>query len=142
MSKISPKKTKSNGDDEKPHVNHDFKTENFFQAIVERRISDAEKELDVIRANIPATELGKGYFKALEGLVLTAKSTDDKYLYLAKIETTPTKLKTLRKEFAHHGTNALHSDYDRGYFQAIESYMRKLEREPPSREPSNDRKAK
>lgn len=40
---------------------------------------------------------------------------------------TQKKLKTLRKEFVDHGRNALHSDYDRGYFQALESFIRKLE---------------
>jgi hypothetical protein len=40
---------------------------------------------------------------------------------------TQKKLRTLRKEFADHGRSALHSDYDRGYFQALESYVRKLE---------------
>lgn len=63
-------------------------------------------------------------------MLLTAKSNDDKYLYLSKIEMTPTKLKTLRKDFAQHGTNPLHSDYDRGYFQALETYFKMLEREP------------
>jgi len=66
--------------------------------------------------------------KGLEGLLLTAKSTDDRYLYLSKVEKTPTKLKTLRREFATQGTNMLHSDYDRGFFLALETYMRKLER--------------
>jgi hypothetical protein len=55
---------------------------------------------------------------------------------------TPTKLKALRKEFTGHGTNVLHSEYDRGYFNAIEGYVRKLEREGPAREPSNAEKAK
>jgi hypothetical protein len=42
-------------------------------------------------------------------------------------------VKALRKEFAQESTKSLHSDYDRGYFQALESYMRKLERGgPPS----------
>ena len=109
---------------------------------MERRISDAEKELDAIRTNIPATESAKGYLKALEGLLLTAKSTDDKYLYLSKIEMQAISLKTLRKEFEQHNANALHSDYDRGYFQAVESYLRKLEREGPPRESSNVQKAK
>jgi len=54
---------------------------------------------------------------------------------------TPTKLKTLRKEFAQHGTNELHSDYDRGYFEAVESYLRKLEREGPPRAPPETQKA-
>jgi hypothetical protein len=73
--------------------------------------------------------------KALEGLLLTTKSNDDKYLYLSKIEMTPSKVKTLRKEFAQHGTNGLHSDYDRGYFEAVESYLKKVEREGPPRGP-------
>ncbi|MGA2460273.1 MAG: hypothetical protein ABSF82_02515 [Candidatus Bathyarchaeia archaeon] len=96
--------------------------------MIERRISDAEKELDAIRTTIPATETAKGYLKALEGLILTAKSTDDRYLYLSKIDKTPTKLRTLRREFAEQGTNVLHADYDRGFFLALETYMRKLER--------------
>jgi hypothetical protein len=66
--------------------------------------------------------------KALEGLLLTAKSNEDKYLYLAKIEKTPKNFKTLRREFAGQAKNSLHADFDRGYFQALESYMRKLER--------------
>jgi hypothetical protein len=137
VSRISPKKTKSSGEDEKPQPSLDINTDKFFQAIIQRRISDAEKELDSVRINIPATESAKGYLKALEGLLLTAKSNDDKYLYLSKIEMTPTKLKTLRKEFAQHRNNGLHSDYDRGYFQAVETYLRKLEREGPPREPPN-----
>jgi hypothetical protein len=92
--------------------------------------------------NIPATELANGYLKALEGLLLAAKTTDDKYLYLSKIELTPTKVKALRKEFAQHETNGLHSDYDRGYFQAVETYLKKLERDGPSREPANSQKTK
>jgi hypothetical protein len=55
---------------------------------------------------------------------------------------TATKLKTLRREFAQQNTNPLHSDYDRGYFQALESYMRKLEREGPPREASTPQSSK
>ncbi len=141
MSKISRKKTKSSGGDEKPQPGVAVDTEKYFQAIIQRRIADAEKELDAIRTSIPATESAKGYLKALEGLLLTAKSTDDKYLYLSKIETMPSKLKTLKKEFGQHSANVLHSDYDRGYFQALESYLKKLEREGPPRESSNAQKA-
>jgi hypothetical protein len=121
---------------ERPQPSPDIDSTKFFQAIIERRISDAEKELDGIRTTVPGTEAAKGYLKALEGLLLTSKSTDDKYLYLSKGEMTATKLKTLRKEFAQQNTNPLHSDYDRGYFQALESYMKKLEREGPPREAS------
>lgn len=107
-----------------PHV----QTEKFYEAIIDRRIADAEKELDSIRTAIPGTEASKGYLKALEGLLLTAKSPDDKYLYLSKIEKTSKRLKALRKEFEAHSTSRLHSEYDSGYFQALEGFVRKLER--------------
>jgi len=71
-------------------------------------------------------------------LLLTAKSNNDKYLYLSKIENTPRKLKELRKEFAVHTTNKLHTEYDRGYFAALESYVRKLERCDVLKEPQRE----
>ena len=63
---------------------------------------------------------------------MTAKSTDDKYLYLTKIEKTQKNLKALRKEFAQETKNTLHGDFDRGYFQALESYLKLLEQAGPS----------
>jgi hypothetical protein len=105
-----------------------IETNGFFEAVIGRRIADAEKELDSIRTMIPGTESGRGYLKGLEGLLLTAKANDDNYLYLSKIEMTQKKLKTLRREFVDHGKSTLHNDYDRGYFQALESFIRKLER--------------
>ncbi|HYB67751.1 MAG TPA: hypothetical protein VEC43_05435 [Candidatus Acidoferrales bacterium] len=143
MSKISPKKTKSNAGDEnpKPEPTPTFNTERLFQALIERRIADAEKELDTIRATLPSTESAKGYLKALEGLLLTAKSNEDKYLYLSKIEKTPKNFKTLRREFSQQAKNGLHGDFDRGYFQALESYMRKLEHAGLAEEPVTAKKA-
>jgi len=106
----------------------------FFQAVVDRRIADAEKELDSVRASIPATESAKGNLKACEGLLLTAKANSDKYLYLSKIDQSQKQLKALRKEFTAQATNTLHTDYDRGYFQILESYMKKLEQVVPRSE--------
>jgi hypothetical protein len=110
----------------------------FFQAVADRRIADAEKELDSMRTSIPATESARGYFKACEGLLLTAKANSDKYLYLSKVEKTQKQLKTLRKEFAAQLANTLHTDYDRGYFQVLESYVRKLERAGSQSESQTD----
>jgi hypothetical protein len=111
------------------------------QALAERRIADAEKELDAARTTLPSTENARGYLKALEGLLLTAKSNDDKYLYLSKIEKTPNNLKTLRKEFGQQAKNTLHADFDRGYFQALEAYVKVLERSSPTEEPPSPKKA-
>lgn len=115
-------------------------SDNFFTTLIERRISDAEKELDTIRTGIPSNETGKGYMKALEGLLLTAKSNDDKFLYLAKIEKTPTKLRSIRREFTAQTENGLHTDYDRGYFQALERFIKRLERSNLTAQPNGEKK--
>jgi hypothetical protein len=83
---------------------------------------------------VPGSEAGRGYLKGLEGLLLTAKSNDDNYLYLSKIEKTEKKLRALRKEFANHTKSTIHSAYDRGYFQALENFVRKLENSDLHRE--------
>ena len=80
--------------------------------------------------------------KGLEGLLLTAKSNDDKYLYLSKVERTPKKLKAIRKEFAIQTTNRLHAGYDIGYFQALENFIRKLERTDILQEPTDKKENK
>lgn len=97
----------------------------------------------MVRTLIPGTESGRGYLKGLEGLLLTAKSNDDKYLYLSKIEKTHKKLRELRREFASHTTSNLHSDYDKGYFESLENFIRKLEHSDLTPEtPSEDKKQK
>ncbi len=88
--------------------------------------------MDTIRTTIPPTEQGKGYLKALEGLLLTAKSNDDKYLFLSKVEKTEKNLRAMTRDFAGQTENRLHTDYDVGYFQALESYTRKLEETNPA----------
>ena len=40
---------------------------------------------------------------------------------------TEKKLRALRKEFANHTKSNLHSEYDKGYFQALENFVKKLE---------------
>jgi hypothetical protein len=68
--------------------------------------------------------------------LLTAKSSDDKYLYFSKIEKTPKSLKNLRREFGQQAKNTLHGDFDRAYFQALEAYVRVLERSSPAEQPA------
>jgi hypothetical protein len=76
----------------------------------------------------------------LEGLVLSAKSNDDKYLYFSKIEKSPKNFKTLRREFSEQTKNPLHGDFDRGYFQALEAYARILEHSTPAAQPAKAKK--
>ncbi len=97
----------------------------FLQYVGERAWTDAEKELDTIRQKSENTQWSRGYVKALEGLLLTYRNEDDKYIYLPKALASRTDENTqaLRKDFADFSTNELHGEYDRGYFKALEDYI-------------------
>ncbi len=97
----------------------------FLQFVRERSWTDAEKELDIIRQKSENTQWSRGYVKALEGLLLTYRNDDDKYIYLPKALANRTEedTKALRKDFADFAANDLHGEYDRGYFKALEDYL-------------------
>jgi len=97
----------------------------FLQYVGERSWTDAEKELDIIRQKSENTQWSRGYVKALEGLLLTYRNDDDKYIYLPKALANRTEedTKALRKDFADFAANDLHGEYDRGYFKALEDYL-------------------
>ena len=97
----------------------------FLQFVGERSWTDAEKELDIIRQKSENTQWSRGYVKALEGLLLTYRNDDDKYIYLPKALANRSEedTKVLRKDFADFAANELHGEYDRGYFKALEDYL-------------------
>lgn len=97
----------------------------FLQNVEERAWTEAEKELDTIRQKSQNSAWARGYVKALEGLLLTHRSNDDKYLYLPKILANRSEetITHVRDEFAEFSSNELHGDYDRGYFKALENYL-------------------
>jgi hypothetical protein len=100
----------------------------FFQNVETRAWTDAEKELGIIREKAEDTAWFKGYLKALEGLLLTYRSNDDKYIYLPKVLSNPLEesINQLRKNFGEFATNEIHGEYDRGYFKALEDYVNLL----------------
>ncbi len=97
----------------------------FFQNVETRAWTDAEKELDLIREKAQNTAWYKGYVKALEGLLWTYKSNDDKYIYLPRVLSNRTEesINQLRKDFGEFASNEIHGEYDRGYFKALEDYV-------------------
>lgn len=96
----------------------------FFQLIAERKLTEAERELDAIRQSIGSSDWGRGTLKALEGLLLTEKSNNDKFLYLSKIGLDQKDAKKLKTEFLRFSSNKLHAEYDRGYFRTLADYMK------------------
>jgi hypothetical protein len=100
----------------------------YLRLIVERKIADAEKELEELRPKFSNTEWNRGYVKALEGLALTRKASNDNYLFFAKKEFDKKSLKTLVKEFTNNSESPLYGDYDKGYFSGLVRLVEVMEK--------------
>ncbi|HEV2119596.1 MAG TPA: hypothetical protein VGS11_05780 [Candidatus Bathyarchaeia archaeon] len=123
---MSRKKTRSNDVDKGDRkVIPQIPVNKFLEHVEARAWTDAEKELDVIRQKSDNSQWSRGYVKALEGLMLTYRNNDDKYIFLPKILANRTQetINNLKKEFSEFTSNELHGEYDRGYFKALDDYF-------------------
>jgi hypothetical protein len=101
----------------------------YFQLVVARQFTEAERELERVKQKMQKTEWNRGYFRALYGMYLSRKSTADSYSFFAKLDLTDrAALHGYRREFLDHTQNGLHGDFDRGYFSAWADCMRVLTR--------------
>jgi len=97
----------------------------FFQLVTKRQFAEAERILERIKLKVQETEWNRGYFQALNGILLAQKSNDDQYAFLPSIDfNNENELKKYRREFLKQATNKIHADYDRGFFSAWADYMR------------------
>jgi hypothetical protein len=101
----------------------------YFQLIVNRQFTEAERELERLKQKMQKTEYNRGYFRALYGMYLSRKSSNDDYALFSKLDLTDkASLHMYRREFLEHTKNGLHGDFDRGYFSAWSDCMRILAR--------------
>ena len=100
----------------------------YLQLVVARQFAEAERELERIKQKMTKTDWNRGYFRALYGMYLSRKTTDN-YSFFSKLDLSdkPT-LHTYKKEFLEHTANGLHGDFDRGFFSAWADCMRVLAR--------------
>jgi len=103
----------------------------YLKAVAECRLKDSEKEFEQLRGALTNSEWNRGYLKALEGLLLTLRSNDNRYLYLQRVKLEDKMVKRLKEEFKRHSASELHADYDRGYFAALTDYASTLEAVKP-----------
>jgi hypothetical protein len=114
----------------------------YFQLIVSRQFTEAERELERVKQKMQKTEWNRGYFRALYGIYLSRKnSATDDYALFSKLDLTDKiALHNYRKEFLEHMGNGLHGDFDRGYFSAWADCMRILTRmNIPASQNGNDK---
>lgn len=101
----------------------------YFQLIVGRQFTEAERELERVKQKMQKTDWNRGYFRALYGMYLSRKNSNDDYAFFAKLDLSDkVNLHAYRKEFLDHMRNGLHGDFDRGYFSAWADCMRILTR--------------
>jgi hypothetical protein len=101
----------------------------FFQLLANRRFAEAERELERLRQRMHKTEWNRGYFWALQGMLLARRGNNDKYVFFSKLNLNDKEaLQGYRREFLSHVKNRLHGDYDRGFFSAWADCMRVLSR--------------
>jgi hypothetical protein len=101
----------------------------YFQLIVSRQFTEAERELERLKQKMQKTEWNRGYFRALYGMYLSRKQNGDGYALFSKLDLSDKiTLHAYRREFLDHMQNGLHGDFDRGYFSAWADCMRILTR--------------
>ena len=101
----------------------------YFQLLVNRQFTEAERELERLKQKMQKTEWNRGYFRALYGMYLSRKNNGDEYSLFSKLDLSDkVALHGYRREFLDHMRNGLHGDFDRGYFSAWADCMRILVR--------------
>jgi hypothetical protein len=101
----------------------------FFQLLVNRQFTEAERELEKLKQKMHKTEWNRGYFRALYGMYLSRKTNGDAYAFFPKLDLSDkAALHAYRREFLEHTRNGLHGEFDRGFFSAWADCMRVLSR--------------
>ncbi|MCW4044278.1 MAG: hypothetical protein NWE94_02025 [Candidatus Bathyarchaeota archaeon] len=101
----------------------------YFQLLVNRQFTEAERELERLKQKMHKTEWNRGYFRALYGMYLSRKSNGDEQSLFAKLDfSDKAAVHAYRREFLDHTKNGLHGEFDRGYFSAWADCMRVLAR--------------
>ena len=99
----------------------------FFQLILNRQFTEAERELERLGEKMQKTEWNQGYFRALHGMFLSRKTNGGQYAFFSNIDVDDeAALLSYKREFSNHVKSKLHGDFDRGFFSAWADCMRVL----------------
>ena len=99
----------------------------YLQLLIQRNFTEAERELTRIKQGIKLTQWGRGYLNALEGMIISLKSSDNTYLYINRVAiNSGAKSDDLQKRFIRLSKDVLQGDFDKGYFTAWIEYLQAL----------------
>jgi hypothetical protein len=95
----------------------------FFENIMERKFSDAIKSLEKIRGkNFNSEEFKEGYIHALEGVLLSSRSGDERDFYNKPVLELK-EINRYKKSFRDLILEGQHTVFDEGYFSAWSDLM-------------------
>ena len=90
----------------------------FFQNLMDRKFTDAERELDNLKGRkFVDDEYKKGYINAFEGLLLSIRSGDERDFY-NRINMSGKSLDDYIKEFKNFRKLPIRTQFDHGFFTA------------------------
>jgi len=95
----------------------------FFKNMIDRRFTDAEKALEEIKTRkLTDEEFKTGYINALEGVLLSVRSGDERDFY-NRNNFDEKSLKAHRDEFKEFRKTPIRTQFDSGYFAAWSDLM-------------------
>ncbi|MCD6479443.1 hypothetical protein J7L65_01465 [Candidatus Bathyarchaeota archaeon] len=90
----------------------------FFDRLLERRFSEAERLLEAIRGKrLGGEEFKAGYLKALEGMLLSSRSGDERD-FLNRASFTPQDLRRYGRELRRMLKKGVKPPFDQGFLSA------------------------
>jgi hypothetical protein len=99
----------------------------YFQLLVNRQFTEAERELEALKQKMQKTDWNRGYFRALYGMLLSRRTNGDGYSFFSTLDfADKAGLHVYKREFAEHLNSKLHGDFDRGFFSAWVDCIRVL----------------
>jgi hypothetical protein len=98
-----------------------------FQLINNRQFTEAQRQLQRLKATIEKTDWNHGYYRALVGLYLAGKTNGNNYTFLSSIQDRNfSTLMKHRDDFQSHIHRRFHDNFDRGFFSAWTDYTNLL----------------
>lgn len=95
----------------------------YMEKLLDRKFTDAERALEQVKERkFGEDEYREGYIKALEGILISSRSGDERD-FLNKAANTTEELKKYKAEFKAFTTKPIKSQFDDGYFSAWKDFL-------------------
>ena len=95
----------------------------YMNKVLDRKFTDAERALEKVKERkFGEDEYREGYINALEGILLSSRSGDERD-FLNKAANTAEELKKFKAEFKVFASKPIKAQFDDGYFSAWQDFM-------------------